>query len=231
MLLLANYIHLPQNNKPQPVCNDVILYWQLQLWDTAGMEAFRRGLINQYYRNVQGVIFVYDVTREGTFVNIENEWYPEMKQYSRDDENRIQMVLIGNKSDLETERKVTKEEGEAYATRHGMLFLEISSKTEDCLESLDGIFDRLSEQMLAKREENSLTKSMHSVIRLDNCTIDDDWIIINEVPQGPFSSHDNVRRRRALTESVSRIFRKPTASLRNRSWRFFSNNNNKCTLS
>ena len=38
-------------------------------------------------------------------------------------------ILIGNKSDLETERVVTKEEAEALAEEHNVKFFEVSAKT------------------------------------------------------------------------------------------------------
>lgn len=38
-------------------------------------------------------------------------------------------MLIGNKSDLETRREVKKEEGEAFAREHGLIFMETSAKT------------------------------------------------------------------------------------------------------
>ena len=37
-------------------------------------------------------------------------------------------MLIGNKSDLEARREVKKEEGEAFAREHGLIFMETSAK-------------------------------------------------------------------------------------------------------
>ena len=39
------------------------------------------------------------------------------------------IMLIGNKSDLEARREVKKEEGEAFAREHGLIFMETSAKT------------------------------------------------------------------------------------------------------
>jgi Ras-related protein Rab-2A len=38
-------------------------------------------------------------------------------------------MLVGNKSDLEAKREVSKEEGEAFAAKNGLFFLETSAKT------------------------------------------------------------------------------------------------------
>jgi Ras-related protein Rab-2A len=39
------------------------------------------------------------------------------------------IMLIGNKSDLDHRRQVTKEEGEKFAAEHDLIFLETSAKT------------------------------------------------------------------------------------------------------
>merc|ERR1711983_273420 len=39
------------------------------------------------------------------------------------------IMLIGNKSDLEARRDVKREEGEAFAKEHGLVFMETSAKT------------------------------------------------------------------------------------------------------
>ena len=44
-------------------------YIALQLWDTAGQERFR-SLTKSYFRRADGVILMYDVTNERTFVSI-----------------------------------------------------------------------------------------------------------------------------------------------------------------
>uniref|UniRef100_A0A8R1EKE5 Uncharacterized protein n=1 Tax=Caenorhabditis japonica TaxID=281687 RepID=A0A8R1EKE5_CAEJA len=35
---------------------------RVQLWDTAGQERYRQSIVAHYYRNVNAVVFVYDVT-------------------------------------------------------------------------------------------------------------------------------------------------------------------------
>lgn len=40
----------------------------------------------------------------------------------------MQVLLVGNKIDLESERQVTTQEGQAYAKKEGLNFLEISAK-------------------------------------------------------------------------------------------------------
>ena len=98
---------------------------KLQIWDTCGQEAYR-SLITSYYRNSSLAIIVYSIDSEESFQNIET-WINDVKTQSNPD---IKMVLIGNKNDLEGERKVSKEEGERFCTDHNLsLFMETSAKT------------------------------------------------------------------------------------------------------
>ena len=46
----------------------------------------------------------------------------------------MSIILVGNKIDLESERMVSTEEGEAFAKKHNLLFFETSAKTSDNVE-------------------------------------------------------------------------------------------------
>lgn len=68
------------------------------------MEQFRNALITKYYRNADGIVLVYDITKYESFQSVET-WIGEVKQYCGGLEN-VQMVLVGNKIDQEHHRKV-----------------------------------------------------------------------------------------------------------------------------
>lgn len=97
---------------------------KLQIWDTAGQEAFR-SITRSYYRGAAGALLVYDVTRRDTFNHLTN-WLEDARQHSN---SNMVIMLIGNKSDLDSRREVRKEEGEAFAREHGLIFMETSAKT------------------------------------------------------------------------------------------------------
>ncbi|KAJ6742507.1 DRAB5-RELATED [Salix viminalis] len=90
---------------------------KLTIWDTAGQERFRT-LTSSYYRNAQGIILVYDVTRRETFTNLSDVWTKEVDLYSTNQD--CVKMLVGNKVDKDSERDVTREEGMALAEEHGM---------------------------------------------------------------------------------------------------------------
>ena len=98
---------------------------KLQIWDTCGQELYR-SLITNFYRNSSLAIIVYAINSKDSFDNIEM-WLRELRTNSNPD---VKAFLIGNKNDLEKERKITKEQGENYAKINKMnLFIEASAKT------------------------------------------------------------------------------------------------------
>lgn len=98
---------------------------KLTIWDTAGQERFRT-LTSSYYRGAHGVVLVYDVTRMDSFENLQ-QWLNEVQMYSPGNGESVVKLLVGNKCDLD--RRVGKEQADAWARSQGMLFLEASAKT------------------------------------------------------------------------------------------------------
>ncbi|XP_026039762.1 ras-related protein Rab-13 isoform X2 [Astatotilapia calliptera] len=97
---------------------------KLQVWDTAGQERFKT-ITTAYYRGAMGIILVYDITDEKSFENIQN-W---MKSIRENASAGVSRMLLGNKCDIETKRKVSKETGEKLAKDHGIRFFETSAKS------------------------------------------------------------------------------------------------------
>ena len=98
---------------------------KLQIWDTCGQELYR-SLITNFYRNSSLAIIVYAINSKDSFENIEM-WLRELRTHSNPD---AKVFLIGNKIDLENERKITREQGENFAKTNKLhLFLESSAKT------------------------------------------------------------------------------------------------------
>ena len=98
---------------------------KLQVWDTCGQELYR-SLITNFYRNASLAIMVYAINNKDSFDNID-VWLKELKIHSNPDSK---VFLIGNKIDLENERKVNREQGEEYSNQNNFsLFMESSAKT------------------------------------------------------------------------------------------------------
>jgi len=71
-----------------------------------------------YYKGAAGAILVYDITKRESFEKIHNRWLGNIKNYL--DQNII-VLMIGNKSDLKEQRKVSTQEGADFAQNHGKL--------------------------------------------------------------------------------------------------------------
>lgn len=93
-----------------------------EIWDTAGQERYR-SLAPMYYRGASAALVVYDITKPQSFRGAQS-W---VKELERRGDAGVLIALAGNKADLESERKVPREEAEAYATANGMLFSETSA--------------------------------------------------------------------------------------------------------
>jgi Ras-related protein Rab-11A len=112
---------------------------KIQIWDTAGQERYR-SITSAYYRGAKGAFIVYDITRKETFDNID-KWVADLKNNGDDN---ISIVLIGNKSDLDEKREVSKEEGVQKSEEFKTAFMETSALNGD---NIDKAFDELIEQI------------------------------------------------------------------------------------
>ena len=100
------------------------LIYKLTVWDTVGQERFR-ALPKKYFQNADGVLLLFDVTKEESFTNVSN-WMKDIKDNSNKESNII-VYLVGNKIDL-NERLITKENAEELAQSLGMKYFDVSCK-------------------------------------------------------------------------------------------------------
>ena len=98
---------------------------KLQIWDTCGQEVYK-SLITGLYRNTSLAIILYSVINKNSFQHIET-WIRDLKNNS---DKNIKIILVGNKNDLEKERKISYEEGENLKNKYKLnYFIETSAKT------------------------------------------------------------------------------------------------------
>jgi small GTP-binding protein len=95
---------------------------KLQIWDTAGQERYK-SITNAYYKGSKGAFVVYDITRKETFDNVD-KWINELRIING---NKILIILIGNKSDLNLLRKINAGEANFKANQLGINFFEVSA--------------------------------------------------------------------------------------------------------
>ena len=104
---------------------------RIQVWDTAGQEAFR-AVTRSYYKNSACAILVYDITNRKSFQDI-NSWLNECRDMCSKD---IYIVLVGNKNDLDNQRAISKDEGKRFAEENHLKFYETSALNGNNIEEL-----------------------------------------------------------------------------------------------
>ena len=104
---------------------------KLQIWDTAGHEKFRT-ITTSYYKSAQAIIILYDITQKTSFDHIKN-WITEIDKFGK---QGVLKVIVGNKSDLESNRKISKKDAENLALKYGVKLWEVSAKDNTNIEDM-----------------------------------------------------------------------------------------------
>ena len=128
---------------------------RIQIWDTAGQEKYK-SITKNLFLKVMGALVLYDITNEESFTKLK-EWVELIKEEC---DRHIKILIIGNKSDLESQRAIDKEDAMKYANEEKVQYIECSSKTG---ENVEKAIIMLSEKILESTEI-----SMDSSLMLDS---------------------------------------------------------------
>lgn len=125
---------------------------KVQIWDTAGQEQFR-AVVTHYYRGAAGALVVYSITDRQSFEAVPR-WLAEFN--ANTERGGTVCMLVGNKSDLAGERRVSTEEGHRLAQENKLLFLETSAKTaENVEEAFTGLVTQVYRKLCGPGPEAS----------------------------------------------------------------------------
>ncbi|KAK3795303.1 hypothetical protein RRG08_004458 [Elysia crispata] len=97
----------------------------LQLWDTAGQERFR-SLTTAFFRDAMGFLLLFDLTNEDSFIST-RDWLTQLQTHAYCENPDV--VLCGNKTDLEDDRRVSEERAREMADKFGFPYFETSAAT------------------------------------------------------------------------------------------------------
>ena len=138
---------------------------KISIYDTAGEEKYRH-LIKNYYNGSNGILLVFDITDKNSFDNL-NFWLDELEKNCN--LNNLYIFLVGNKTDLKKERKVSYDEAKNFADMKKIPYIEISAKTGDNIDKLfnDFIKGTIINIIEQKKKDNSFLKESFKISFLD----------------------------------------------------------------
>ncbi|MFH4977640.1 hypothetical protein AB6A40_004349 [Gnathostoma spinigerum] len=145
---------------------------RLELWDTAGMERYRT-IYNSYYHSAHGIMCVYDLTSEKSFENLQNYWIKEIRSHAP---SNAVLILVGNKADLEGQRKVDFDRAEGLASKLGVSLYEVSAKTGiNCEEAFQNLAAAMRDRLLVSNMHSDSDDSEHltSAFHIDGVSLPD----------------------------------------------------------
>lgn len=115
--------------------NDKVV--KINLWDTAGQERYK-AITGAYYKGAKGAMIVYDITNEDSFLHVE-KWLKEIRELGG---KNINIIICGNKSDLDDSRQVSQTAGLEKGQNNGLFCIETSalsgSNVEEAFKKLLG---------------------------------------------------------------------------------------------
>lgn len=138
----------------------------LKIWDTSGQEKYR-ALTRNYYKGSQGVILVYDVSSRATFKNLQN-WINDLEEFGSPES---QIIIVANKDDVsEKQRQVSKAEGEAFAEKQKLQFIEVSAKEG---RNILILFEKLTKKLVEQfKEKENMKKTKGAILSRNQHAID-----------------------------------------------------------
>lgn len=119
---------------------------KLLIWDIAGQSKFNIMRTN-FYLGAQGYLLVFDLTNPESFEGVKN-WYNDITKHIKT--KQIHGYLLGNKNDLEEQRKISYEQGSALAKEWNLDYFETSALTS---EKVDESFMELSKEIIEIQEK------------------------------------------------------------------------------
>ena len=151
-----------------PTQSDVIIdkndiKYNITIWDTMGQEK-HRAVTKSFIKGSHIVIFVYDITRRETFLEL-NFWLNAVNEELQNEE--VIFGVAANKIDLFENSEVEKEEGEEYAKAINALFCETSAKdnAQGFKDFVRMLFDKVTsnEKIMEKimKESNEIEGGFH----------------------------------------------------------------------
>ena len=134
----------------------------VNLWDTAGQERFK-SLTPNYFKNAEGVILTYDITKTESFENLKY-WMNSIETNLGDKKIFIPIIIVGNKLDMEDMREIIKVNADNLSKEYNYKYFETSAKTG---EGVDDAFRDLVNQILEKSDKFEEERNERNSVKIN----------------------------------------------------------------
>ncbi|XP_016410311.1 ras-related protein ralB-A-like [Sinocyclocheilus rhinocerous] len=121
---------------------------QIDILDTAGQEDYA-AIRDNYFRSGEGFLLVFSITEPESF-SATSDFREQILRVKEED--KIPLLLVGNKSDLEDRRQVSADEARTKADEWSVQYVETSAKTRANVDKV--FFDLMREVRTKKMSEN-----------------------------------------------------------------------------
>jgi small GTP-binding protein len=139
----------------------------VNIQDTAGQEIYR-ALNERYYKKADCCLLVYDITNRKSFEEVRDYYNENIKEKCK---KNIKIILLGNKTDLEDQRKVPPEEAAGFALENDYIFMETSclknKNVADAFETLIEITNMEAKKNMYSNNNANNNKTGESNIKLE----------------------------------------------------------------
>ena len=127
----------------------------IKIIDTPSNKQFLN-IIKREYQNANYILIVFDLTNRETFLSL-NEWINHCRSVQN---QNMDLILIGNKSDLNQNRVVSTEEAKKFASDNNIEYFEISAYNKD---DIKNIFDNAISGLFKKINDDYNTLSSTTI--------------------------------------------------------------------
>merc|ERR1711973_1062079 len=109
----------------------------------------------------EGAVLVYDITDEDSFQKVK-VWVKELRRMVGPE---INLIIAGNKIDLERKRTVNQEMAETFAASVNAVHIQTSAKKN---EGIDNLFETLTNHILSKQKKSTATVPRQTIKIVDD---------------------------------------------------------------
>ena len=146
-------------------------YVNCEIIDTGGQEKFN-SINKTYYKRADCFVLVYDITNVDSFEECKNFYKKEIAENCKEN---VKVILVGNKTDLEKQRKVKTEEGAKFAEENNYYFRETSCETNSNVsDAFETIIVMTHNDIIKNKEKTKEFKETKEIIEPKEIIIEEE---------------------------------------------------------